>query len=423
MGRDSMNFSVDTVRFDTVMHSQMSSMRRVALRNDGVESRYVERIWLKGSRADAFSLTVDGLPHNEFRGGTIAAGDSLIMVFMMYTTEYEPDKFERLDVEVVVEGDAGKNVLPIRGWNAGWSKLDSIIDSEEVVPAGGIRYVSEVSKVRAGGKLVLGAGATLIFGKGGLLQIEGSFETRGDVGSRVSLLPQRMEPYYMRKPGQWQGIVVDKGSRGLYLSHTDVRGAVNGVVVQGAPVSGDSVCIKDSRILYSSQDGLRLVGVREAKVVGTILGQNYRHGVALHGSKIELVHCTICTESMSPQVQMGEGLWLDDGEGSASAEVVNSIIWGERKEEVGQAGGGGPRGRLRAVGSVLKVSQEHLSGVQMEGCTSEDPVLELRAQGQYLPGKRSSARHLGVKMDGYAFDLFGVERGRDTPDAGAVACR
>ena len=90
---------------------------------------------------------------------------------------------------------------------------------------------------------------------------------------------------------------------------------------------------------------------------------------------------------------------------------------------MGQAGGGGPRGRLRAVGSVLKVSQEHLSGVQMEGCTSEDPVLELRAQGQYLPGKRSSARHLGVKMDGYAFDLFGVERGRDTPDAGAVACR
>lgn len=419
---EQVRFSVDTVCFDTVMHSRVSSFRKVSLRNDGRQSVRLQRVRIEGSRADAFRVAVDGVPCNEFSGALIPGGDSLILILSMYTEEYTPDVFEQLDVRLAADLDDGTILLPIRGWNAGWRALAPLIAHDVVVPRGGIRYVDTLTEVQPAGTLTLEPGATLIFGNGAALRVRGRLVARGTVGARVSFLPQRMEPYYMRKPGQWAGVAVEAESRGVELSHVDVRCAVVALRVQGKPAAGESVSLENCRVLYSSQDGLQLAGGAEAVAVGSIFGQNYRHGVSLNGAKVKLIHCTVCAESMPPQSQLGEGLWLDDGEGSAVADVVNSIIWGDREVELGVQGGGELGGRLEARHSVLKMPKERLRNAQyFKGCTADDPRLEQRAQGLYRLGDGSSARRLGEDLGSATTDLFGTPRPLETPDAGAVA--
>lgn len=414
-------FTVDTVRFDTVMHSRVSSIRKVSLRNDGNRPVQLEQVRLEGSRVEAFHVVVDGVPYNEINGAAIPGGDSLIFVLSMYTEEYIPDAFEQLDVQMAVKVAGSTVSLPIRGWNAGWSELQPVIESDVEVPRGGIRYVQKQAQVLPTGSLILAPGVTLLFGDGAQLLVKGRFVARGEVEARVCLLPQRMEPYYMRKPGQWAGVIVEAESRGVELTHVDIRCAVVGLQVQGKP-SGGAVKLENSRVLYSSQDGLQLTGGCDAQAIGTIFGQNYRHGVAVNGAKAELIHCTVCTESMPPHTQLGEGLWLDDGEGSAAVDIINTIIWGERGVEVGVQGGGKIGGRLSAKHSVLKMPQESVQNSRyFEGCTVEDPYLERRAQGLYSLGRSSSARGIGVPIGGPSVDLFGTPRSKESPDAGAVA--
>lgn len=414
-------FTVDTVRFDTVMHSRVSSIRKVSLRNDGNRPVQLEQVRLEGSRVEAFHVIVDGVPYNDFKGAAIPGGDSLIFVLSMYTREYIPDVFEQLDVQMAVKVAGSTASLPIRGWNAGWRELQPVIESDLVVPRGGIRYVSTQTEVLPTGSLTLEPGATVLFGDGARLLVKGRLVARGAVDARVSLLPQRMEPYYMRKPGQWSGVAVEAGSRGVELTHVDIRCAVVGLQVQGKPAGG-AVRLENSRVLYSSQDGLQLAGGCEALAIGSIFGQNYRHGVAVKGAKAELIHCTVCTESMPPQSQLGEGLWLDDDVSTAAVDITNTIIWGERGGEVGVKGGGEIGGRLSAKHSVLKMSKESMQRARnFVGCTAEDPRLEQRAQGVYRPGEGSSARRLGIAIAGRTTDLFGTPLPLGAPDAGAVA--
>lgn len=384
-GRDEsaegVSFSVDTVRFDTVMHSRVSSIRRVSLRNRSNQPVWLKRIWLEGSRSDAFHVVVDGVRLCDFTGATIPRNDSLVFVLSQYTEEYTADVFEQLDVcvEVVVASDTLS--LPVRGWNAGWSELQHAISSDVVIPKGGIRYVEQQAEVQNTATLIIEPGATLIFGDGARLLVWGRLVARGAVDARVSFLPQRMEPYYMRKPGQWTGVVVEAGSRGVELLHTDVRCAVVGLQVKGKP-NKETVSLENCRILYSSLDGVQLSGGVEATVKGSILGQNYRHGVALVGAKADLTHCTVCVESMPPHSQLGEGLWLDDGDGKAEITLFNSILWGDRVSEVGVRGQVKGVGRMFASHSVLKILEENLRDAQyFDGCTVGDPRLELRAQG------------------------------------------
>lgn len=415
-------FTVDTVRFDTVMHSTVSSMRKVSLRNDGRREVCVANVRMEGEGASAFHVVVDGVQYEKFGGATIPAGDSVILILTMYTEEYVPDAFEQLDARVVAEVGERAVALPIRGWNAGWSELEAVVAGNVVVPAGGIRYVPKGTEVQRGATLTLEAGSTLLFGNGASLCVKGKLEARGDAQARVCFLPQRMEPYYMRKPGQWAGVIVEVGSEGLDLLHVDVRGAVTGVEIKGKTQGGQAVQLENCRVLYSSQDGLRLAGGSEAKVVGSILGQNYRHGLSLEGAKAELIYCTVCAESMPPQSRLGEGIWLDDGEGSCSLDMLNCIVWGDREEEVGVVGKKELGGRMGARGSVLRMSKDQLkNGTYFERCTGDDPKLEMREQGLYHLGEKSSARRWGVPLSEYAIDLFGAPRAVDAPDAGAVS--
>lgn len=420
-GAGALEFSLDTVRFDTVMHSRVSSMRRVSLRNVSGHAVRVERVGVEGPRAGAFHVVVDGVGIESFGGMLLAAGDSAIFVLQVYTEEYRPDVFEQLDVRIVVESGEGNFSLPARAWNAGWSALDADIRGHVVVPAGGIRYVETKTEVEAGATLTLSAGVTLLFGNGAELIVRGGIEALGTARSRVSLLPQRMEPYYMRKPGQWAGVSVGERSSFVRLSHLDLRGAVVGVGVKGKPLAG-SVEVENCRVLYCSQDGLRLER-SEAEVRGSIFGQNYRHGVSLLASKASMIHCTVCAESMPPQTRIGESIWLDDGAGSATLDIENSIIWGDRQMEIGVKGGGELGGRLRAANSVVRVPEDLLGGLHsFTGCTTGDPHLVGRAQGLYYLGGESSGRLLGRLVAGSATltDLYGTLRDVASPDAGAV---
>lgn len=415
-------FTVDTVRFDTVMHSTVSSMRKVSLRNDGRREVCVANVRMEGEGASAFHVVVDGVRYEKFGGATIPAGDSVILILTMYTEEYVPDAFEQLDARVVAEVGERAVALPIRGWNAGWSELEAVVAGNVVVPAGGIRYVPKGTEVQRGATLTLEAGSTLLFGNGAGLCVKGKLEAKGDAQARVCFLPQRMEPYYMRKPGQWAGVMVEAGSEGLGLSHVDVRGAVTGVDIKGKTLGGQAVQLENCRVLYSSQDGLRLAGGSEAKVVGSIFGQNYRHGISLEGAKAELIYCTVCAESMPPQSRLGAGIRLYDGEGSCSLDMLNGIVWGDWEEEVEVAGKRELGGRMSARGSVLRMSKAQLkNGTYFKKCTGDDPKLEMREQGLYHLGEKSSARRWGVPLSEYATDLFGTPRAVDAPDAGAVS--
>jgi len=282
-----LEFSSDTITFDTVFTSVGSATRSFRIINPHSESIVVSTIEL-GNETENFRLNIDGSPTNSARDITILPNDSL-WIFAEVTVD--PDMPLSISpfvlteqVNFVTNGNEQSVVLEAWGQNANYipnrqsggeftrisCQNDSLrFDDPKPYVIYGVLIIDSCQMVFPPGTEVYVHGGIArnddaIFNDGLLVFTENSSLTsRGSVENPVIIQGDRLESAFDNVSGQWSGIRFLAGSRGNSIKHTEIRNSLVGVRVD----SSAFLRIEDTKVQNTAGPGI--IGIHS-----TIIGEN-----------------------------------------------------------------------------------------------------------------------------------------------------
>ncbi len=348
-------FSADTLRFDTVFTEQGSTTRVVMIYNRQREAVQIESV--NASAGSRFKFNIDGEPKLEnIRNLTLRGGDSLFVFVKAYIDPQDNTS------PVLIEDSVCFNVNGMQQWLhlEAYGQDVEILRKDtlrglKVTLGGGKPYlvfdtviVAANATIKQGSKFYMHDNAVMIFL--GNLQVEGTLEQpvvfRGDRFDNIL----RDIPYDYAS-GKWGGIFIlqsaDMPSTMKYeINYLDIHSGMVGIFCQSEKTSNLSTLhITNSRLHNFSAYGL-VVQNMNSEIVNTEISNTADHCVYLVGGKHTFVHNTIANYFNDKKERVSihsvgredaAAVYINDlskNQVRTEAVFTNNIISGWRKQNI-----------------------------------------------------------------------------------------
>lgn len=341
---NSLTFSTDTVRLDTVFATVPSSTRSFWVYNKSGDGIRCATVRLANGNQTGFRVNVDGeylSPEAGYqvRNVEIRKNDS-IRVFVELTSPKNmadgPQLTEDNLVFLLESGVEQKVNLNAYTWNA--TLLSNVvisgeqtIDSHErpVVIYGGLKVDSMAT-------LRIAPGTTLYFHSDAGIDVYGRLISEGTADKGITLRGDRTDKMFDYLPydmvsGQWRGIRLHSSSYGNKILYTDIHGTFDGIVCDSSDVSQLKLQLYNSTVHNCQGDGLRtyasMVDVKNCQLTNAL-----GNCVAVYGGDISLIHCTIA-QFYPFDSNRGAALMFANIDGTTTLplermDCINSIVTG-----------------------------------------------------------------------------------------------
>lgn len=260
-----LEFSQDTVFFDTVFTSLGSTTQSFTVHNTGKERLRISSIRLAGGQASFYRINIDGQAAYEVKDIEIEGKDSLY-IFCRVTIDPTDTRnpfvvsdsilFETngnfQDVKLVAWGQNANYILADT-YIPGYPKFKIIAHENET-----IRWTSDRPYVIYGfavvdstGLLEIDRGARIYFHNGSGLWVYkgGTIKAKGTVDSPITFQGDRLEAFYRDLPGQWDRIWINEGSVNNEIDYAIIRNGFIGLqleTLQGQ--MGNQIILSNTRI-------------------------------------------------------------------------------------------------------------------------------------------------------------------------------
>jgi len=303
-----LQFSTDTVSFDTIFTTIGSVTEWLKVKNPSKYSVSISKIVLAGGENSPFRLNINGVEGNENHDIKIASGDS-IFVFVEATIDPTGQNNPMIikdsivfelngniqDVNLIAFGQDfhlyNGGVLQTQHWQNDKPYLiynSIMVDSLET--------------------LSIDPGCRIHFHKGSSLFVKGTLNVRGTMEQPVKFSGDRLESDYANIPGQWGatttledestyiygGLHFLKGSKDNTIDYAVIKNANKGIELDSLGASDNPMLVlSNSRIENMS---LNCIDTRTSKLKATncIFANSGSYSVALRlGGDYEFYHCTI----------------------------------------------------------------------------------------------------------------------------------
>lgn len=452
-----LEFSVDTLRFDTVFTELGSATRIVKVYNRYDQRIRISNISLENSTGVTFRMNVDGIPAESVQNIEIEANDSLY-IFSEVTVDPDKDvsaspfvaegkiKFvtNENEQQVVLEAwGQNANYIPFRNGKGTFSVVnDFVMDDPKpyviygglivengtlTMPAGTQVYVHG-GLVRADDGVIYNDGSIFISGSG-RIKIEGTQE------NPVIIQGDRLEENFLDESGQWTGIAIGKLSRGNTIEHAVIRNCRFAVQVDSAA----TLDVKNAQFYNTASSAVIGFNSRITMSNSLIYNNGFHSILLLHGGDYQFDYCTVASYG-------GEStaLWLSnffcyvqDGFNClvpsayrVNARFRNSIFYGSRRDElILEDAIETPEGfNYQFENCVVRVTnllEEDSFPDFFENCdncpqdlTATTPLFLDTNEDNYRLDSLSIALNLGTPIEGITTDLEGNQRDPENPDIG-----
>lgn len=247
---DLLEFSTDTLSFDTVFTGETTATKRFLIYNRHQKQINIAHISLEGTPEGArFTLNVDGRSGEDFSNIEIRGNDSIYVFVEAHVDANNEnltfDVFDNLNFltngvpQKVVLRAAGQNVHTVRNWHI--SKNTTLATDRPY-------RVMDSIVVEEGATLTIPAGLTVYFHDKARLKVRGSLNVAGERGKQVTMRADRLDkvagdiPFELMS-GQWGGIDISRQSFGNEIAYLNMRGSSSGLTV-------DSCGVLDRRKLH-----------------------------------------------------------------------------------------------------------------------------------------------------------------------------
>jgi len=362
---DKLEFSTDTLRFDTVFTQVGSATRILKIYNRHKQSIRISRIYLANGAASRFNLNVDGIPGDLHENIEIAPKDSLYIFAEVTVNPNEPPGSSPfvLDEELVFEtnGNTQKVILEAWGQNAvylpsrfggggvagyGCNGGEWVWDDPRPYVIYGVVVIDECTvRIPAGTRVYVHGGlakqvtdsAVYRYNDGYLAFVgSGKLIVEGTLDKPVIFESDRLESEFDDEPGQWTGIWLQENTKGHQINHCIIRNSIIGVRVDSAA----DLNIRNTRIYNTSNSGL--IGVH-AKITAEncLFYNNTGFSIQLeYGGNYNFTYCTAASYGVDGvTLRMGNALCLDATCASfvsypLRARFQNCILFGSRADQI-----------------------------------------------------------------------------------------
>jgi hypothetical protein len=462
-GSFDLRFSLDTLRFDTVFTELGSATRLFKVYNPLDEAIIINRVRLEGNSGGKFRMNVDGTAGDVVEEVKVWPNDS---IYVFVETTIDPDQplsvspfviedrilFESGDKQQAVRLEAwgqNANYFPSR-FNRGVPTLltcnnQTIVwdDPKPYVIYGQILIDSCMLEVAAGTQIYVHGGIAEnelfgIFNDGIIYTLQnGSINFRGTAEEPIVVQGDRLEEGFQEEAGQWQGIIIGRGSQGNRMEYTEVKNAIFSVYVD----SLGQFSASNSRFYNTSSSGI--IGFSSNIDLTNCMVYN-NGGNALQfvlGGNYELNYCTVASYGVNASAMgLSNFFCYDDPfqcqirrEFPLRGRFRNSIFFGSSRDELNlQDISGGE------VPSFFDIQFEHCivkldqvldqelyadffeSGI-CKNCingTRDDTLFVSPSENAYYLDSLSIAEGMATPLPGITIDIDNNERDANMPDIG-----
>ena len=457
--QDKLEFSTDTLRFDTVFTQVGSATRYFKIYNRHSKSIRITSLRLEKGDQSRFNLNVDGISGDSFTDLEIAPNDSMYVFAEVTINPNDQSSPFILDENLVFEtnGNTQRVVLEARGQNAvylpsrfgaggvagfgcgggEWVWDDPrpyviygilVIDSCTVrMPAGTRVYVhGGLGKIETDTAIYRYSDGYMAFRGAGKLIIEGTSDRP------VVIESDRLEPEFDNEPGQWTGIWLQENTRGHQIQHCIIRNSIIGIRVDSA----SDLTLKNTQIYNTAGPGL--IGIHaDITAENCLFYSNAGYCIQLeYGGNYNFTYCTATSYGVDGDaLRMGNALCLDPlceqyNLFPLKARFRNCIFYGSRADQISLFDRVDDPARFdyqfsNCIVRVRDLLKDNAYPDFMEHCQpcinadNKDTIFVDPDKRIFRPDTlRSIANRYGAPIPGLNTDLEGKVRDAVMPDAG-----
>ncbi len=251
----SLQFSTDSVVFDTVFSGIGSATRRLKVYNPADKKIRISEIRLAKGNASKYRLNIDGLPVNKLNDVEIAGKDSMY-IFVEVTINTNEDMLLEQD-SIIFLTNGNYQDIKLLAWGQDVHFINAQIVGTDTWTNDKPYLIYNSMLVDTNQTLTLEAGTHLYFHRGSRLYVAGTLIINGTLEEPAVLEGDRLEYMYFDVPGQWNGIWLMNGSKHNNFNYTEIKNAIIGIQVDTlADLSIPTLTISNSKIEHHSYAGI-----------------------------------------------------------------------------------------------------------------------------------------------------------------------
>jgi hypothetical protein len=244
------NFSADSVLFDTVFTQAGSTTRQIRVINNHKERIKISSLNVRGGSSSAFFLNVDGVPGRSFSDLEIAGNDSLFIFIQVNVNPNNSNSPLIISdaIDLRVNGNDQSVYLEAWGQDAYYHKPTNAI---KFINGGYLPYTTVAAGTNTTvtwpndkphviyGWLVVDSSQTLNIDPGVKVYFHqnaglwvyryGTLKVNGILGNEVVFQGDRLEPFMQDEPGQWDRIWINEGSINNSINYAIIKNGFIGV--------------------------------------------------------------------------------------------------------------------------------------------------------------------------------------------------
>lgn len=337
-----LEFSCDTVSFDTLFSEVMSPTAKFLVHNRNDKSLRISNVQLACGGASPFSVLVDGQYGTAMSNLEIRARDSLYVLASVTVDRNGGDVplMVKDSLLFTLESGVQQDVL-LLAYGRDVTFMHGIDIPADSTLAAGHYVVYDSLTVSQGATLSLQPGTTLYFHDKAFMKVSGRLVAEGTAAAPIVFRGDRTDRMfhylpYDRIPGQWDGVVFTSTSNDNRLAHCDIHSANYGIRVEQGDTALQRITIESSRVQNFHGNALELVMSR-ATALNSLFANAQGNCVKVVGGDVEFVHCTIANFYVWRQRDVALALH-NSIEGAPAplrgALFANCVIAGSKEDEV-----------------------------------------------------------------------------------------
>ncbi len=337
---DRLEFSLDTIKFDTIFTDLTTPVVRLTVYNRGKKQVSISDIHVNGESDAEFFLNVDGLQGTEFHDVAIRGNDSIFIHVQARIEEQGDDAPLFYRDRIYFTTNTNQQQVVLDAWGQDVIRLTKpTIEGDVTFTAARPYVIFDTLTVAEGATLTLQPGARLYFHDKGAMLVEGTLKAIGTPEKNIDLRGDRTDHVvgniaFDIMSNQWGGVNFKPSSFGNEMQYVYMRSSATGVTIDSCSSEQLKLHIFNS-VLHNSAGSVLHSRHAWVEAEGTEFSEASDAVVKLIGGKVKMVNCTfgnyyLFSAISEPIVTLGYAL-PDQVTGSAPPMVAtfdNCIIYG-----------------------------------------------------------------------------------------------
>lgn len=295
-------FSTDTVMFDTIFTTVGSATRKLMVYNPHDETIIISNIYLAGGSLSSYQINIDGYSTNQVHNVKIFSKDSIYIFVKVRIDPLNSNNpllvcdsliFETngnyQNVKLVAFGQDAHYITPNTPANKPWyHPVEGVWENDKPYLIYGYAAIDSamILTIKEGCQIYFHNGGTLLVYTDGTLKVEGTAE------EKVIFRHDRNESFFQDLPGQWNGIFIYAGSINNVINHAVIKNAVLGIQCDGSVNENPTLTLTNTEIKSMSIGG---IGANGSSIVAenVLISKCMEYAVALNGGQYQFLQTTI----------------------------------------------------------------------------------------------------------------------------------